>query len=122
MGKPIRAHVQAAARMSMTPPEKLTESQSIARVVKAEGNSIWTCELPNGKQILVELDPLFRNTVFIRRGGYVLVDLASADERAKSSRVVGEIVNVVREERDWRKQPYWYASAAWAGPRRARAL
>lgn len=118
MGKPKRAHVQAAAQMSATPPDELTESQFIARVVKAGGNNKWTCELPNKKPILVELDSLFRNTVFIRRGGYVLVDLASADERTKSSRVVGEIINVVREEREWRKQPYWYASSA--APRRAR--
>ncbi|GAB1319656.1 hypothetical protein MFIFM68171_09866 [Madurella fahalii] len=107
MGKPIRAHAQAAAQMSMTPPDELTESQFIARVVKAEGNNIWTCELPNKKHIQVELNSLFRNTVFIRRGGYVLVDLASADERSRSGRVVGEIINVVREEREWRKQPYW---------------
>ncbi|KXX81144.1 putative RNA-binding protein EIF1AD [Madurella mycetomatis] len=107
MSKPKRAHVQAAAQMSATPPDELTESQFIARVVKAEGNNRWTCELPNKKPILVELDSLFRNTVFIRRGGYVLVDLASADECSKSSRVVGEIINVVSEEREWRKQPYW---------------
>ena len=106
MGKPKR-NVLAAAEESMTPPEALTDSQSLARVVKAEGNNLYTCELPNTKPILVELEPRFRNTIWIKRGGYVLVDLASADERPASSRVVGEIINVVRDEKAWRKQGYW---------------
>jgi probable RNA-binding protein EIF1AD len=107
MGKPKRA-VLAAAQESSTPPDELTATQSIARVIKAEGNSIYTCELPNGKPVAVELEPKFRNTIFIRRGGYVLVDLSSAEERLKTSRVSGEIINIVRDEKEWRKQPYWY--------------
>jgi len=106
MGKPKR-HAQAAAEESETPPDELTDAQSVARVVKAEGNNLYTCALPNAKTIIVELEPRFRNTIWIKRGGYVLVDLASADERPPNSRVVGEIVNVVRDEKAWRKQPYW---------------
>ncbi|KAL2258233.1 hypothetical protein VTK26DRAFT_8537 [Humicola hyalothermophila] len=106
MPKPRRL-IQAAALESITPPDELTDSQSIARVVKVEANSVFACELPNKKTVLVELDPKFRNTIFIRRGGYVLVDLASADERPPNSRVVGDIINVVRDERVWRKQSYW---------------
>ncbi|KAL2164988.1 hypothetical protein VTH06DRAFT_284 [Thermothelomyces fergusii] len=106
MGKPKRA-VLAAAQESVTPPDELTETQFVARVQKVEGNSLYTCELPNGKPVLVELEPKFRNTIFIRRGGYVLVDLAPAAERPKNSKVVGEIINIVREEKEWRKQPYW---------------
>ncbi|KAM7211803.1 hypothetical protein V8F06_012809 [Rhypophila decipiens] len=95
MGKPKRSNVLAVAEESMTPPDELTATQSLARVVKAEGNSLYTCALPDTKPILVE-QPRFRNTMWIRRGGYVLVDLA---------RVVGEIVNVVRDE----KQPKEFA-------------
>lgn len=109
MGKPKRSAVLAAAQESMTPPDELTEAQSLARVIKAEGNSLYTCELPNRKTIIVELEQRFRNTIFIRRGGYVLVDLASAEERPQNTRVVGEIINIVRDEKEWRKQPYWYA-------------
>jgi probable RNA-binding protein EIF1AD len=108
MGKPKRA-VLAAAQESMTPPDELNDTQFVARVIKAEGNSLYTCELPNGKPIIAELEPRFRNTIFIRRGGYVLVDLESAEERLKTSRVMGEIINIVRDEKEWRKQPYWYA-------------
>ncbi len=106
MGKPKR-NVQAAAEETTPPPDELTGSQSIARVVKIEGNSRYTCELPNKKTVLAELEDRFRNTIWIRRGGYVLVDLASIEER-KGSNVVGGIINVVRDEKDWRKQPYWY--------------
>lgn len=106
MGRPKR-NILAAAEESITPPDALTPSQSLARVVKAEGNSLYECELPNKKTVLLELEPKFRNAVWIKRGGYVLIDLASADERKSSSRVVGEIINIVRDERLWRKQPYW---------------
>ncbi|KAK4198241.1 hypothetical protein QBC40DRAFT_95161 [Triangularia verruculosa] len=106
MGKPKRK-ILAAAQETLTPPDELTESQSIARIISVEGNSHYTCELPNSKTILVELESRFRNTVFVKRGGYVLVDLASAEERPASSRVVGEIINIVRDEKRWRKQPYW---------------
>lgn len=107
MGKSRRT-IQAAAQESITPPEELTASQSVARVVKAEGNGLYTCELPDKKTVLLELEPKFRNTVFIKRGGYVLVDLASAEERKEKSRIVGDIINIVRDERSWRKQHYWW--------------
>lgn len=107
MGRPPKRSILAAAEESATPPDELTASQSIARVVKAEGNHLYTCALPNNKTILVELEPRFRNTIWIKRGGYVLTDLASMEERKTGSRVVGEIINVVRDEKDWRKQPYW---------------
>lgn len=107
MGKPKRAAILAAAQESTTPPDELTHTQFVARVIKAEGNSLYTCELPNGKTAIVELEPRFRNTIFIRRGGYVLVDLESAEERLKTSNTTGEIINIVRDEKAWRKQPYW---------------
>ncbi len=107
MGKPPKRNVLAAAEETTTPPDELADTQSLARVVKSEGNNLYTCTLPNKKPIVVELEPRFRNTIWIRRGGYVLVDLASADERPPNSRVVGEIINVVRDEKAWRKQPYW---------------
>lgn len=106
MGRPKRS-VQAAAEESLNPPEELTPTQSLARVIKAEGNNLYTCELPNKKTIVLELEPKFRNTVWLKRGGYVLIDVGSAEERKSSSRVVGEIINVVRDEKLWRKQAYW---------------
>ena len=106
MGRPKRS-VQAAAEDTLNPPDELTPAQSIARVVKAEGNNLYTCELPSKKTVVLELEPKFRNTVWLKRGGYVLIDVGSAEERKSGSRVVGEIINVVRDEKLWRKQPYW---------------
>jgi probable RNA-binding protein EIF1AD len=104
MGRPKRS-VQATADDTSTPPSALTPTQSIARVVKATGNHLYECTLPNGKEILVELPPRFRNTIWIKRGGYVLVDTKDADVR--DNKINGEILNVVRDEREWRKEMYW---------------
>ncbi|KAJ4425078.1 hypothetical protein N0V82_000131 [Gnomoniopsis sp. IMI 355080] len=107
MGKP-RRNIVAAAEESATPPDELTADQVIARVSKAEGNSLYTCTLPNTKTVLVELAERFRNTIWIKRGGFVLVDRTPSEERTKAnSKVDGEIINVVRDEKEWRKMPYW---------------
>jgi probable RNA-binding protein EIF1AD len=104
MGRPKR-NVTAAAEETSTPPSALTATQSIARVVKAEGNSLYTCTLPEGKTLLVELESRFRNTIWIKRGGYVLVD--TKDAATRQNKIDGEIINVVRDEHVWRKESYW---------------
>ncbi|KAF3767109.1 protein G6G8.9 [Cryphonectria parasitica EP155] len=108
MGRPKR-NILAAAEESTTPPDEVSEAQSVARVGKPEGNNLYTCILPNTKTVLVELAQRFRKTIWIKRGGFVLVDLTPSEERSKAnSRVQGEIINVVRDEKEWRKMSYWY--------------
>jgi probable RNA-binding protein EIF1AD len=104
MGRPKR-NVLAAAEESLTPPDTLQANHSLARVVKPEGNNLYACELPNGKPITLELAQRFRNTIWIKRGGFVLAELYAAD--GQDVRAAGEIINVVRDEKLWRKQPYW---------------
>ncbi|OBT90387.1 hypothetical protein VE02_00718 [Pseudogymnoascus sp. 03VT05] len=104
MGRPKR-NLQAAADETSTPPPALTPTQSIARVVKAAGNNLYLCALPNTKELLFELPSRFRNTIWIKRGGYVLVDTKDAEVR--ENKLGGEILNVVRDEREWRKEAYW---------------
>lgn len=112
MGRPKR-NILAAAEESLTPPDELAQHQSVARVGKAEGNSMYTCTLPNKKPVLVELPTRFRNTIWIKRGGFVLVDLTPSEEQQKAnSKYDGEIINVVRDEKAWRKQAYWYVLAS----------
>jgi probable RNA-binding protein EIF1AD len=97
----------------MTPPPTLTPTQSIARVQQAAGNNLYRIELPSStelskdttKPLLVELPARFRSTIWIKRGGFVLVDLDAMKER--ENKLDGEIVNVVRNEKEWRKQTYW---------------
>ncbi|KPM45419.1 hypothetical protein AK830_g1163 [Neonectria ditissima] len=105
MGRPKR-NVLAAAVESMTPPAALEPNQSVVRVVKPEGNNLYTCELPNTKPIVLELAQRFRNTIWIKRGGFVLAE--RYEDSTPDSRTMGEIVNVVRDEKLWRKQAYWY--------------
>lgn len=107
MGKPRRAML-ADAEEALTPPDTLTSTQSVVKVIKAEGNNVYSCELPNKGTVQLELAQRFRNTIWIKRGGYVLAERYPANSEEK--RVAGEIVNIVRDEKLWRKQPYWYTS------------
>lgn len=95
----------ATVQETSTPPVSLAESQSIARVIKAVGNNLYSVESPSGKTLLVELPSRFRSTVWIRRGGYVLVDRTAFGDR--ENKLDGEIINVVGDEKVWRKKSYW---------------
>ncbi|EHK50307.1 hypothetical protein TRIATDRAFT_297154 [Trichoderma atroviride IMI 206040] len=105
MGKPKR-NVLAAAQEALSPPAELEPTQLIVRVVKPEGNNLYACEMPNTKPVVLELAQRFRNTIWIKRGGYVLAESYPAG--TQDSRAIGEIINVVRDEKLWRKQAYWY--------------
>ncbi|CAF9913672.1 hypothetical protein IMSHALPRED_001410 [Imshaugia aleurites] len=105
MGKPKRNLLATAAETS-SPPAILDEDHIIALVKKAEGNNLYSVELPSGtKPLLVELPSRFRSQIWIKRGGYVVVDRSAFDDR--ENKLGGEIVNVVRDEKQWRKQAYW---------------
>ncbi|ERT03226.1 uncharacterized protein SPSK_09767 [Sporothrix schenckii 1099-18] len=59
-------------------------------------------------RVLVDLHTAFHNTVRVARHSIVLVDLAKAPESLqKGSRVVGTIVNVVRNPQVWVQASYW---------------
>jgi probable RNA-binding protein EIF1AD len=100
-----RRKIRVAAEDTLTPPETLTQSQMIARVVKNLGKDLYTVETADATDLLVELDARFRGTIFVRRGGYVLVDTVLGSER--DNKIQGEIVNIVRDEKSWRKQSFW---------------
>jgi probable RNA-binding protein EIF1AD len=118
MPKP-RRNLQATAEETMTPPPSLTPTQSVARVQQAAGNNLYRIELPDTKVLLVELPARFRSTIWIKRGGFVLVDTGAMNER--ENKLDGEIINVVRNEKEWRKQKYWYVVCWvwWAGMKSA---
>jgi probable RNA-binding protein EIF1AD len=95
----------ATAEETLTPPQTLEHDQSIARVVKGEGKNLYSVELPNAKQLLVELPARFRSTIWMKRGGFVLVDTSIFEDRG--NKLSGQIINVIRDEKNWRKQAYW---------------
>lgn len=104
MGPP-RRKLQATIEETVTPPDNLPEGQMIARIIRAEGKNLYTVELPSSKNLLVELEAKFRSTIWLKRGGYVVIDTTSLADR--DNKLGGEIVNVIRDEKRWRKQHYW---------------
>lgn len=108
MGRPKR-NLLATAEETLTPLDALSEGQSIARVTKAAGNNLYNADLPSSRPILVELPSRFRSTIWIKRGSYVVVDTKALADR--DNKLDGEIINVVRDEREWRKQSYWWVGA-----------
>lgn len=105
MGKPPRRVQQAADAASLTPPAALSPHHHIAQVVKAAGNSLFEVQYPDTSIKLAEMLPRFRNTLWVKRGSYVVVDGEALAERG--NKLAGSIVNVIRDEREWRKQTYW---------------
>tara|TARA_R110002003_G_scaffold267_5_gene17921 strand:- start:6855 stop:7211 length:357 start_codon:yes stop_codon:yes gene_type:complete len=108
MPRPKR-NLLATIDSTVTPPDVLPHSHVIARITTAAGNNLYNAELPGGKPILAELEAKFRSTVWIKRGSYVLVDTSALADR--ENKLDGEIVNVVRDEKAWRKMAYWYVDA-----------
>ncbi|EKG13023.1 Translation initiation factor 1A (eIF-1A) [Macrophomina phaseolina MS6] len=109
MGRPKR-HLHAVEAETLTPPDALPEGHTIAKVSKAEGNNLYSVELPErggekGNPVLAELNAKFRSTIWVKRGTYVVVDTRALAER--DNKLAGEIVNVVRDEKAWRKMSYW---------------
>lgn len=104
MGRPKRSII-ATVENTSSPPASLEQNQAIACVLKAEGNNLYSVHLPDCTTLLVELPARFRSTIWIKRGGYVVIDTTAFDGRA--NKLDGEIVNVVRDEKQWRKQAYW---------------
>jgi probable RNA-binding protein EIF1AD len=104
MPKP-RSKIQETADLTSSPPPTLSSTQTLCRVIKATGNNLFSVHTPTNKTLLVELPAQFRNLIWLKRGSYVLVDSEALADR--ENKLDGEIVNVVREEREWRKMGYW---------------
>jgi probable RNA-binding protein EIF1AD len=104
MARPKRA-LHATIDSTVIPPDTLPPTHVLARITKAAGNNLYNAELPDGTPILAELEAKFRSTVWIKRGSYVVVDTSALADR--ENKLNGEIVNVVRDEKAWRKMAYW---------------
>ena len=104
MPRPKR-DIEAVAQETITPPDVLPNFQAIALVKQAAGNNLYQLELPSHELVLAELPARFRSTIWIKRGSFVLVDTSALADR--DNKLGGEIINVVRDERIWRKKSYW---------------
>ena len=95
----------ATAEETSNPPATLEPGQAIAQVIRGEGKNLYTVRLPDTKSLLVELPSRFRSTIWMKRGGFVLVDTNAFENR--ENKLGGQILNIVRDEKQWRKQSYW---------------
>ncbi|CAI7567703.1 hypothetical protein N7533_003110 [Penicillium manginii] len=102
---PPRRKVLATAEETMFPPNELAETHHIVRGIKGTGNNIYQIEFPDKTQMLAELPARFRSTFWIKRGSYLLVDTKAQEER--DNKIGAEIINIVRDEKAWRKSPFW---------------
>lgn len=109
MPRPKR-DIHAVAEETVTPPDALASSHSIAQVRQAAGNNLYQLQLPSGDLLLAELPARFRSTIWIKRGSFVLLDTSALADR--DNKLGGQIVNVVRDEKLWRKRSYWPAEFA----------
>jgi probable RNA-binding protein EIF1AD len=104
MGPP-RRKLQETVEDTLIPPDSLQTGQLIARIVGARGKNLYEVELPSSQTLLVELEAKFRSTIWLRRGGFVVVDTTTLADR--DNKIEGEIVNVVRDEKRWSRATYW---------------
>jgi len=105
MGRPKRSFL-ATADETASPPTSLPSGHSIARIIKAAGNNLYIVEYPaTTTTSLVEMPSRFRSQIWVKRGSYVVVDGSALADR--ENKLDGEIVNIVREEKQWRKESYW---------------
>ncbi|EER38920.1 conserved hypothetical protein [Histoplasma capsulatum var. duboisii H88] len=102
---PPRRKLLATVEETLVAPDSLLESHKIAKVIKATGNNVYAVELPSKETVLVELAARFRSTIWVKRGTYVLVDMAALEDRG--NKLSGEIINIVRNEKEWRKAHFW---------------
>jgi probable RNA-binding protein EIF1AD len=110
MAKPKRI-TRAEAISADTPPAALPPAHVLARVLGGRGNNLFavqTAAFADSKpaELLVELSSKFRRSVYLRRGGYVLVD-QDALNTDRDNKLRGVIVGVVMDEKQWRKMSYW---------------
>jgi probable RNA-binding protein EIF1AD len=104
MGPP-RRKLQATVEDTLTPPESIPASQCLAQIVGAKGKNLYQVRTAAPQVLLVELEAKFRSTIWLKRGGYVLIDTSTLADR--DNKIDGEIVNVVRDEKAWRKASFW---------------
>ncbi|KAI9713557.1 MAG: hypothetical protein M1820_000939 [Bogoriella megaspora] len=106
MPKPRRHQTEAHAQ-TLSPPTSLPPSQTITRVLSSRGKNLYTVQLPSEHTLLVELAPQFRSTIWIKRNGYVVIDQDLASLGNRENKLGGVIVNIVGDERTWKKMGYW---------------
>ena len=121
---PRRSQASALATTS-SPPDVLTSTQTIARMVVAKGNSLYALQLPTSQEkaspfdalpflapdtttsakaenlpqpVLAELPSHLRGAVLLKRNGFVVLDVDREMLGGRENKIAGVIVGVVTNE------------------------
>eukprot|EP00879_Flechtneria_rotunda_P028248 GHRR01030340.1.p2 GENE.GHRR01030340.1~~GHRR01030340.1.p2 ORF type:complete len:108 (+),score=9.90 GHRR01030340.1:194-517(+) len=100
-----RKHVtQNAISQDVQPPE---HNQHIVRALGSRGGNIVEVEYPHGTATLCIMPAKFKRKLWVRRGGYLIIEASPEAEQDSSSRVTGTICAVLYDEhiKQLRKMP-----------------
>nr|CAG8461187.1 2211_t:CDS:2 [Entrophospora candida] len=70
-----------------------SDSQKIVRILNNRGKNLFEIEYPDGTTTLSILPSKFRNIVWVKRGGYVIMSPVESDNK-----IGGEIIHVLLPE------------------------
>ena len=108
MPRPKR-DIQAVAQETVHPTQTASQDlRPLPELKQSAGNNLYHLELPTSEVILAELPARFRSTIWIKRGSFVPGRYFCTRGSGETSSVA-RFVNVVRDEKAWRKMSYWPA-------------
>ncbi|KAI8471821.1 MAG: hypothetical protein J3K34DRAFT_520188 [Monoraphidium minutum] len=98
--------------------------ESIVRALGARGGNIVEVEHPDGRATLVLMPARFNKKLWVRRGGFLIIDESAEAQEDASSRVTGTIVSVLYDEhvRKLQKLPGVWPPEFQAGSSKAAAV
>ncbi|EZA49915.1 hypothetical protein DMN91_011595 [Ooceraea biroi] len=70
-----------------------TASQHIVRITAARGNHLYEVVTPTGEQYLVSMPNKFRQTIWVKRNDYIVIEPVEEGNKVK-----GEIVKILTKE------------------------
>ncbi|KAG4303470.1 hypothetical protein PCK1_000434 [Pneumocystis canis] len=101
----LKKKIQKLGEMTMDPPHELSINQDIACVMEIKDHDLYVCKTSNGETLLAELPSRFRCKIWVKRGGFVVLDKQAFNR--KDCKIQAEISMVIQNEKAWRKEKYW---------------
>lgn len=83
-----RKHVTRELEEDLSVP---SESQSIVQLIESRGNNLHEAMDVNGERFLISMPRKFRNSIWVKRGDFVIIEPIAEGDKVK-----GEIVKILR--------------------------
>eukprot|EP00775_Hariotina_reticulata_P009258 gene9258-9424_t len=104
-----RKHVtQTAFNQDVEPP---SSNQQIVRALGTRGGNIVEVEYPNGSNTLCIMPAKFNRKLWVRRGGFLIIEPSPEAEQDATSRVTGTICAVLYDEHINNRRVIYYQSS-----------